>query len=148
MPSVETQRVVKAAQPVPEFFQADDADSQIAQVEWLKDHLKLDDGFFGKVLEVTRSTLDVCHRRPALLNSTEQHRLVELWSMFLHLFTFLDHDYEQVHALLETPCRPAKEKESSLLPPWAGHSIRDHLEHNSPQAIDDVSRWVTSFRFT
>jgi hypothetical protein len=143
-----TKRALKPAQPVPGFFQADDDAAQVAQVEWLEHKLKLDDRFFANVLDVAPSALDLWRQRKTALNKTGQRRQVELWSMFLHLFSFLDHDYAQVHALLETRCRSSEDVTSRLLPPWAGHSIRDHLEKSSPQAIEDVDRWVTSFRFS
>ena len=133
-------------QPVPDFFQASDNAAQLAQVRWLETTLKLDDRFFARALGVSPSMFEEWRFAQAAAFPGAKDKLTDLWSMFLHLFSFLNHDYERVQTLLESRCRSSDE-ESRQLPPWAGHSIREHLERNSPRAIEDVSHWVTSFRF-
>jgi hypothetical protein len=142
-----TQLAETEIQPVPDFFQSFDNAAQLAQVGWLEKTLTLDDNFFARTLDVSPSMLEEWRGHRCFLHPEARERLIDLWSMFLHLFSFLNHDYGQVQTLFESPCRSAHDVKSRQLPPWAGHSIREHLERNSPRAIDDVSRWVTSFRF-
>lgn len=136
-------------QPVPDFFQSETPSARRAQVDWLEKHLELTDDFFAKVLHVDSALVRGWRGEYGRLDPGQQERLGSLWNLFLHLFSLLNFEYSRVKDLLEAEAAPA-------LPfpvlaaelPWAGRSMRWYLEHCGESAINDITRWVTSLRFT
>jgi hypothetical protein len=67
------------------------------------------------------------------------------WDLVLHILSFLNFDTARARQML-AHVAPAPRAGAPALP-WAGSSLVTYLEVQGLGALDEVSRWVTSFRF-
>jgi hypothetical protein len=130
---------------IPSFFQSDTLAGHKKQVRWLVKHLGLKHDFFAKVLGTNSSSVNEWLARKRKLDQLQEKKLGTLWHMFLHMLSLMNFDYSRVKELLGA--KSATCSNSAIRLPWAGQSIRYYLENGGPKAIDDVNRWITSFRF-
>lgn len=131
---------------VPDYFQNEDEDSLRQQVAWLESHLGCDDGFFARLLRITKEDLTAWRESSASLNAENQASLAHFWRAILHMLSFLNFDEQRLTRLLDdAPKTVAAER--PLAPPWGGSSMKKYLEAEGPKAIETVDRWIMSFRF-
>jgi hypothetical protein len=133
-------------EPVPDFFQEEDEVAARLQVQWLEDHVHLGTPFFAKLLRVEEGTFADWRNERGVLAPQMHRHLLDFWRAVLHLLSFVNFDEARARQLLDHVA-PANSPPSPLAPPWAGSSLRAHLENHGTAAIDDVERWITSFRF-
>src|SRR5262249_12785414 len=82
------------------------------------------------------------------LTRAEWVGLQGVWEMVMHVLSFVNFDSARARRLLEhVPPAASRQPVASQAVPWAGSSIKTYLETHGPDAVDDVNRWVTSFRF-
>jgi hypothetical protein len=135
--------------PVPDFFQEETTDAIRLQVDWLVRELGVDDSFFAKLLGTNESTISKWRRNHASdLPEGGIESLRALWRTMLHLLSFLNFDQARVRDLFlqKTPVGHAS-RQSPLIPPWGGDSLRTYLEKSGTNAIEKVDSWVTGLRF-
>jgi hypothetical protein len=135
-------------EPVPDFFQEEDEAALRLRVQWLSQQVGLNDSFFGKLLRLDEPTFIQWKRQEVDFRQSEQRALHEFWDAMMHVLSFLNFDTERARRLLDhvpPAARPGRILEPPL--PWADSSLRSHLETHGMEAIEDVSRWITSFRF-
>jgi hypothetical protein len=131
---------------VPDFFQEDTLDARSEQFDWLKTHLNLDDQFFTGVLSVDQSSGGYVDN---WFISSHEKTIGELWGMFLHILSATNFEDDLARRFLTAVAAPS----SPLSPgvpcvPWADQSLRAFLENKGPDAIREVTAWLTSLRFT
>ncbi|ETW97437.1 MAG: hypothetical protein ETSY2_44640 [Candidatus Entotheonella gemina] len=135
-------------EPVPDFFQGEDGSARVEQLEWLRKHLSLTDDFFARVLSTDASLITEWRFGCKPLDQTLQKKVERLWRMFLHLFSMLNFDYARTRELLEAEAAPIPSLSTpNFFLPWAGGSIRGYLESHGEKGVEEVNRWVISFRF-
>jgi hypothetical protein len=136
------------AQPVPDFFQEDSEDALRSRVRWLETEIGLGSSFFAQLLRTEERTFVGWRERRVVLPRRDLQELREVWDTLLHILSFVNFDCERARRLLEfIPVASARGEGASKMPPWAGSSIKTYLQTNGPSAVDDVNRWITSFRF-
>jgi hypothetical protein len=134
--------------PVPDYFQEDSEDALRSRVQWLEAEVGLDDPFFAKLLRTDEETFTRWKERQAALPPGELLALQEVWDMMMHVLSFVNFDSGRARRLLEhVPPAALGPSGASQVQPWTGSSIKTYLEAHGPGAVDDVNRWVTSFRF-
>jgi phytoene dehydrogenase-like protein len=117
-------------------------------VRWLEEHVGLGDRFFATFLRTDEDAFRHWRDGRASLSPDRQESLRHFWRTILHLLSFLNFDEQRVRRLLEHPAPSApRAARSPLAPPWSGASLKEHLEAQGPDALADVERWVTAFRF-
>lgn len=134
--------------PVPDFFQEDSEAALRSRAQWLEAEVGLGDPFFARLLQTDEGTFADWKEQRAVLRPGELLRLQEVWDMMMHLLSFVNFDSGRARRLLEhVSPGAARERGASQVPPGAGSSIKTYLETHGPGGLDDVNRWVTSFRF-
>jgi hypothetical protein len=134
--------------PVPDYFQDDSEDALRSRVQWLEAEVSLGDLFFARLLRTDEGTFTRWKEHRAALPRGELLGLREVWEMMMHVLSFVNFDSGRAQRLLEhVPSAAARQLGASQAPPWAGSSIKTYLETHGPDAVDNVNRWVTSFRF-
>jgi hypothetical protein len=134
--------------PVPDYFQENSEDALRSRVQWLEAEVGLGDPFFARLLGTGEGTFARWKEHRAALPRGELLGLREVWEMMMHILSFVNFDTGRARRLLEhVPPAPSRQLGTSQVPPWAGSSIKTYLETRGPRAVDDVNRWVTSFRF-
>jgi hypothetical protein len=134
--------------PVPDFFQDDSEDALRSRVEWLEAEVGLGTPFFGRLLRTDEGAFTAWKERRAALPNGAQVGLRELWDLMVHILSFVNFDTTLARRMLEHVAQAAgPERGVSDAPPWTGSSIKRYLETRGLGGIDDVSYWVTSFRF-
>lgn len=151
MPKLEYSHAIDsglASDSVPDFFQETDMQARLLQMQWLREKLDLSDAFFADVLGESRAQIVqwlIGLRRPSPEFLTA---VGNLWAMFLHLFSLFDFDYEKASAFLRTTCEPVPDALPSLdRPRWAGSTAEEYLQSHGAEAVEHVTRWITSLRF-
>jgi hypothetical protein len=135
-------------QPVPDYFQEESEDALRSRVRWLETEVGLGSPFFARLLRTEEKTFSAWRERRGALSREDLLGLRELWDTILHLLSFVNFDCERARQLLEfIPAATSRGEGESKMPPWAGSSIKAYLETHGSGAVDDVNRWVTSFRF-
>jgi hypothetical protein len=134
--------------PVPDYFQEDSEDALRSRMRWLEAEVSLGDPFFAKLLRTDERTLTRWKEQAVALPRAELLGLRAVWEMMIHILSFVNFDSGRAQRLLEY-ISPAVSRQpgASQAPPWAGSSIKTYLEMHGLGAVDDVNRWVTSFRF-
>jgi hypothetical protein len=133
---------------VPDFFQEETEDALRSQVNWLRDELSVEDGFFAKLLGTSPTTFSNWRRDQAALPTGGEDTLRNLWQAVLHLLSFLNFDKERARNLFaETMPAAPPDGGPALPPPWSGSSLREYLELTGDAGIEKVERWVTGLRF-
>jgi len=134
--------------PVPDYFQEDSEDALRSRVRWLEGEIGLGDPFFARLLRTDEGTFTHWKEGRGALPRAELLGLQEVWEMMMHVLSFVNFDSSRARRLLEhVPPAASRPLGASQTPPWAGSSIKTHLETHGPAAVDDMNRWVTSFRF-
>jgi hypothetical protein len=134
--------------PVPDYFQEGGEDALRSRVQWLEVEVGLGDRFFARLLRTDEETFTRWKEQRAALPRAELLRLREVWDMMMHVLSFVNFDSARARRLLEhVPSAAPRHPGAVQAPPWAGSSIKTYLETQGPGAVDDVSRWATSFRF-
>jgi hypothetical protein len=134
--------------PVPDFFQEEGEDALRSRVQWLEAEVSLGTPFFAKLLRTDEGTFRRWKEHRAALPPEELLGLRDLWGMMMHVLSFVNFDSGRARQLLEhIPSAASRQLGASQAPPWAGSSIKTYLEKHGPGGVDDVNRWVTSFRF-
>ena len=134
--------------PVPDYFQEDSEDALRSRVQWLEAQVSLGDPFFAKLLRTDEGTFTRWKEHRAALPRAELLGLRDVWEMMMHVLSFVNFDSGRARRLLEhVPSAASRQLGAGKAPPWAGSSIKTYLETHGPGAVDDVNRWVTSFRF-
>jgi len=134
--------------PVPDYFQEDNEDALRSRVQWLEAEVNLGGPFLAGLLRMEEGVFTRWRERRATLSREELLGLREAWEMMMHILSFVNFDSGRARRLLEhVPPAASRQRGASQAPPWAGSSIKTYLEAHGPSAVDDVNRWVTSFRF-
>lgn len=133
---------------VPDFFQDESEDALRSQVDWLEQHLGLEDSFFASLLRKDQGVFSAWRKTTTTLPADNIGILRDWWHTVLHLLSFQNFDEEKVRSLLErtAPAHPQTE-EPLFSPPWSASSLKEYLKTHGPDAIQEVDRWVESFRF-
>jgi hypothetical protein len=136
------------ALPVPDYFQEDSEDALRSRVRWLENEIPLGASFLASVLRTDEKTLARWLERQAALPGEELAGLRQVWDMMMHILSFVNFDASRARQLLKHVAPAAGPlAQAGQTPPWAGSSIKTYLEEHGLRAVDDVSGWVTSFRF-
>jgi len=123
-------------------------DALRSRVQWLEAEVSLGDPFFAKLLRTDEVTFARWKAHRAALPRGGLLALREVWEMMMHILSFVNFDSARARRLLEhVPSAASGEPGAKQTPPWAGSSIKTYLETHGSGAVDDVNRWVTSFRF-
>lgn len=138
-------RHIKKQKTFPSFFQSDTIGGHKKQVRWLMKHLGLKHEFFAKVIDDTAFIIKDWLAGKAELYLIQERRLGRLWQMFLRMFSLMNYDCFRVKTLIEA--KSASIVHPALRLPWSGQSIKYYLENGGSKAIDNVNRWLISFRF-
>lgn len=134
--------------PVPDYFQEDSEDALRSRVQWLESEIGLDTSFFARLLRMEEETFARWTEQRAVLPQRKLFDLQEVWEIMLHVLSFVNFDCGRARRLLEfVPPTAERERGARPVPPWPESSLRNHLETHGSDAVDDVNRWVTSFRF-
>jgi hypothetical protein len=134
--------------PVPDYFQDDSEEALRFRVQWLEAEVSLGDAFFARLLQTDEGTITRWREHRAALPRGELGGLREVWEMMMHILSFVNFDSGRARRLLEyVPPADSRPLAANQVPPWVGSSIKCYLETHGSRAVDDVSRWVTSFRF-
>jgi hypothetical protein len=133
--------------PVPDYFQEDSEEDLRSRVQWLEAEVSLGDPFFARLLRTDEGTFTRWKEHRAVLARGELLGLREVWEMMMHILSFVNFDSARARRLLKHVPSAAPRPRGAQAPPWAGSSIKTYLEMQGPRAVDDVNRWVTSFRF-
>lgn len=134
--------------PVPDYFQEDSEDALRSRMQWLEAELGLDDSFFARLLRTDEEAFAQWKEQQADLSRRDLLALGDVWEMMMHVLSFMNFDTGRAQRFLEyTPSVAARGKTSNQTPSWAGASIKSHLETRGSVAVDEVNRWITSFRF-
>jgi hypothetical protein len=134
--------------PVPDYFQEESEEALRFRVRWLQAEVGLDDSFFARLRRTNEGTFTRWREHRAALPSGELGGLREVWDIVMHILSFVNFDSGRARRLLEyVPPADSRARGASQAPPWAGSSIKSYLETHGSRAVDDVSRWVESFRF-
>ena len=134
--------------PVPDYFQENSEDALRSRVQWLETEIGLGASFFARLLRMDEGAFARWTDRRAVLPEREQLGLREVWEIMLHVLSFVNFDSGRARRLLEfVPPVAARERRVSKVPPWAESSLKSYLETHGSEVVDDVNRWVTSFRF-
>jgi hypothetical protein len=120
--------------PVPDFFQDTDEPALLAQVAWMDEELQLPTEFFVRLLRIDSGDWERWRKGEAPLAEPARHSLRSFWRLVLRLLSFQNFDLDRVRTLLHVA-------------PAGQESIRRRLEGPSRDAIEEITRWVTSFRF-
>jgi hypothetical protein len=135
-------------QPVPDYFQEESEDALRSRVQWLEAEVGLGNSFFARLLRKEEMTFASWKEQRAALPRGDLLGLREVWEMMVHILSFVNFDSGRARQMLEhIPSAAARGQGATQAPPWAGSSIRTYLETHGPGAVDEVTRWVTSFRF-
>jgi hypothetical protein len=134
---------------VPDFFQDESAEALRSRVNWLEEHLGLEDRFFCRLLRADPDGFTAWRNAVGPLAGDKEAVLRDLWHTVLHLLSFQDFDAGKVRALLEQPAPTggAQALRSAFSPPWSASSLKDYLESRGADALGEVDRWVEAFRF-
>jgi hypothetical protein len=133
---------------VPDFFQDESEEALRSRVEWLEQHLGLGDSFFAALLREEPGVFSAWKSAAGALAGNKQGVLRDWWHTVLHLLSFQNFDDGKVRALLEQPAPTRSQAErSAFSAPWSASSLKEYLETHGPDAIQEVDRWVESFRF-
>jgi len=133
---------------VPDFFQDESEKALRLQVEWLEKHLGLGDNFFARLLREDQDVFSAWRTKSVALAGDKEAILRDWWRAVLHLLSFQNFDVEKVRRLLEQTSRAHPPMEQAAFsPPWLASSLKEHLEIHGRKAIQEVHRWVESFRF-
>jgi hypothetical protein len=134
--------------PVPDYFQEDSEEALRCRVQWLEAEVSLGDPFFARPLRTDQESFTRWRDRRALLTGPELVGLREVWEVMMHIFSFVNFDSGRARRLLEhVPSAAPRQAGAGQAPPWAGSSIKTYLETHGPSVVDEVNRWITSFRF-
>ncbi len=135
--------------PVPDFFQEETVAALRSQADWLSQQVGLDDLFFARLLRLEGSAIRNWQTGRLELESGDEDTLRVLWQMTLHLLSLYNFDESRIRDLL-THVLPTTVpgKESSLTPPWRGHTLRAFIEAGGQGALELVDHWVTGLRFS
>ncbi len=134
--------------PVPDSFQEDSEDALRSRVQWLEAEVSLGDSFFARLLRTDEGTFTRWKEHRADLPGTELLGLRDVWAMMMHVLSLVNLDSDRARRLLEhVPSAAPRHLGVSQAPPWTGSSIKSHLETHGLGGVDDVNRWITSFRF-
>lgn len=131
----------------PDFFQEDTPDARRDQVGWLESHLNLSDAFFSKVLATDEASIANWRYHGGQLDLWQEERLQELWRMFLHILSATNFDDLLARSLLSVVAAPCSAPTFRCVP-WGNQTLREFLERKSPDAIRQVTAWLSSLRFT
>jgi hypothetical protein len=135
-------------EPVPDFFQEDSDDALRGRVRWLEAEIGLGAPFFARLLRTDEEIFLRWQEHQACLPREVLFALREVWELMRHILSFVNFDCARARQLLEHVPPPASSLAGTgSAPPWVGSSIKNYLETHGIAALDDVSRWVTSFRF-
>jgi hypothetical protein len=135
-------------QPVADFFQEDSDQALRARVQWLQEHMGLDDAFLAKVLRTEEAPLALWRAHGVPLPGSAQRELREVWDMTIHVLSFLNFDTGRARRMLEHTAPAALQGAGhGQAPLWANGSIKTFLESHGAAAVDEVIHWVTAFRF-
>ncbi len=133
---------------VPDYFQDDSEDALRARLQWLEAEANLGEPFFARLLRTDAGTFTRWNQQRAALPRAALLGLQEVWDMMMHVLSFVNFDSGRARRLLEhVSVAAARQPGAKPAPPWAGSSIKTYLETHGPGAVNEVSRWVTSFRF-
>jgi hypothetical protein len=136
------------ALPVPDYFQEDSEDALRSRVQWLEAEVNLGAPFFARLLRTDERTFTRWKEQRSALSRNELLELQEAWDLMMHVFSFVNFDAGRARQMLEHVAPAAAHQGgAAAAPPWAGSSIKTYLETHGRGAVDDVTRWVTSFRF-
>jgi hypothetical protein len=134
--------------PVPDYFQEDTEEALRFRVQWLEAEVSLGDPFFAKLLRTDEKTFTRWREHRASLPGDWLGGLRELWEMMMHILYFVNFDPGRARQMLEhVPSADTHADGASEALPWAGSCIKSYLETHGSRAVEEVSRWVTSFRF-
>jgi hypothetical protein len=134
--------------PVPDYFQEDSEDALRSRVQWLQAEVSLGDPFFARLLRMDEETFTGWKEHRAALHHEELLELREVWEMMMHILSFVNFETARARRLLEhVPPAASGQLAAGQAPPWVGSSIKRYLEAHGIGAVEDVNRWVTSFRF-
>jgi hypothetical protein len=134
--------------PVPDYFQEDSEGALQSRMEWLDAEVGLDAPFFARLLRTDETTFTCWREVGTGLTRGQIGGLQDVWEMMMHILSFVNFDSGRARRLLEhiSPAAPRRQAKGAE-PPWAGSSIKAHLETNGRGAVDEVNLWITSFRF-
>lgn len=133
---------------IPDFFQDDSEEALRSQVMWQIMHLGLEDKFFAELLRESPSIFSGWRKDRSALSKGKQDMLRDWWQTVLHLLSFQNFDVEKVRSLLEQTASTRPRAESSVFsPPWSTSSLKEYLQSRGSDAIEEVNRWLESFRF-
>jgi hypothetical protein len=134
--------------PVPDYFQEDSEEALRLRVRWLEAEVGLGDPFFARLLRTDEVTIMRWREYRAALPPAELSGLREAWEMMMHILSFVNFDSGRARRLLEhVPSDDSRTLASGQALSWTGSCIKSYLEKNGSRGVNDVSRWVTSFRF-
>jgi hypothetical protein len=134
--------------PVPDYFQEDSEDALRSRVQWLEAEVSLGGVFFARLLRTDEGAFTRWKEHRAALPHAQLLALRDVWDMMMHVLSFVNFDSDRARRLLEhVPLPNSWQGGASAAPPWAGSSIKTYLETHGPGAVEDVNRWITSFRF-
>jgi hypothetical protein len=133
---------------VPDFFQDESEDALRLRVNWLEQHLGLTNRFFAKLIPIDEQLFRKWRDVSVGLSKAQQAALRDFWAMILHLLSFQAFDESRVRSLFERVSPPqVKRSQSVFNPPWFGTSLKQYLQSEGCEAIEQVNRWVETFRF-
>lgn len=133
---------------VPDFFQDESEKALRFRVEWLEQHLGLGDSFFARLLREDQGAFSAWRKTSSVLAGEKEAVLRDWWRTVLHLLSFQNFNTEKVRTLLEQTASVHPSTEQSIFaPPWCASSLKEYLEIHGRDAIEEVDRWVESFRF-
>ena len=132
---------------VPDFFQLETPEARLQQIEWMIRNLDLDAAFFRGAVGLDLKIRPGLSVAPTPLKTDDIRRLERLWDMVLHLLSVARFDNSMATSVLRDAWRgPSPSAAASV--PWAGESIRSYVEKRGEAAVNDVTTWLTSLRFT
>lgn len=135
-------------QPVPDYFQDESEDALRSRMQWLETEMGLGDSFFAKLLRTDQQTVARWKEQRIALARAELLGLREFWEMMMHILSFVNFDFQRARKLLEhVPSTSTQGLRAAPTPPWVGSSIKTYLETHGFSVVDQVTRWITSFRF-
>jgi hypothetical protein len=138
----------EGVEPMPPLFLDDTEDALIAQVNWLRENLRVPDRFFANLLNTNEQTVRQWRARKGKLAAVQQGHLRELWQMMLHILSFLNFDVTRARTMLNHKSQRVKSFiRLPFDPPWLGTSLKAYLEHTGATGVREVDRWIQTVRF-
>jgi len=138
-----------AMKPVPDFFQEEDEKAIRHQVSWLMANMELNAIFFSKflILALPDRQFQNWQKHDGVLDSRHLQSLLELWRGLLHLLSFMNFNVSHAIQFLNHVPDTSDDQGSMIFPPWHGQSLKSYLAQNGCVGVNELHRWLSSFRF-